>query len=814
MVNRQSWLNNTKNLGSAGTLDGDELIRLVDDPTGTPASKQTTVTGISNRVVTDLGSLGYTIEWAGPWQISTSYNLQEATEYSGSSYICILAHTSTLLNRPGTGVDWQTYWDVLALEGDISQASDYVTQAGLYATQALQARDDILSSLSSATNAIIYSTYADANAALGSLSEDDVVEVMIDETRSDSRTRYIVQSNALVYVLTLPRLIGITPTKLSTEYDDTESLKRAITEAGPGGVIDLLPGALYEVSSEVIPLQNQKIFGNGATIKKRNQIVVTTTTAITADVTTSVTLSDASEFRVGMQVSFIKSGVSRISAVYPTDVSTIRTITNISGDTITLNAAPTITAVVGSTCFLAFSSLNCLNSNTTVRDVIFDGNYANWPHGVWSVISEVLTGSLTTNCIIENCVIQNFPGEGITTYGDYSSIKTCYFKNGNGNGVHLSDCDSVKIYGCTFVNLNEETDIGHPDGAIAWSLGCTHTQIINNVMINCMAGVGGLDNVASSHAIISNNTIKDCVWFGINLGGSISNITISNNHIYNCGPTTGGDVASPSGSVSSPERGGIFFENVTGTDIQVFGNKIDGCSVYMSMNSVSRRTSVFDNIIIGAILISGFHARFTNNIITKTFKVGPSKWVKISNNQIHAPGNTTDLMLSVYSTTDYEDLEINNNIIIGGSYGISLGSAILSLKNVSVNGNVLFDQTTRGISAGSSTATVENVSISDNKIRVGSAALSGYSGILSSIEKITIKGNDLSNEIGASSRVAVNSISSSATKTIIFNNVITGSWSNAVSMVVDSGAFFINNFVDSGTIGSGTGNTISGTVTI
>ena len=51
------------------------------------------------------------------WVISTLYAVDAALSHSGSSYRCILQHTSGGTSEPGTGVSWLTYWQLLAEKG-------------------------------------------------------------------------------------------------------------------------------------------------------------------------------------------------------------------------------------------------------------------------------------------------------------------------------------------------------------------------------------------------------------------------------------------------------------------------------------------------------------------------------------------------------------------------------------------------------------------------------------------------------------------------------------------------------------------------
>ena len=57
-------------------------------------------------------------EWQGAWVTSTAYVINDIASNNGSSYICILAHTSgDTDDEPGVGTVESTYWDDVALKG-------------------------------------------------------------------------------------------------------------------------------------------------------------------------------------------------------------------------------------------------------------------------------------------------------------------------------------------------------------------------------------------------------------------------------------------------------------------------------------------------------------------------------------------------------------------------------------------------------------------------------------------------------------------------------------------------------------------------
>lgn len=58
------------------------------------------------------------ILWQGEWEVLTEYNVDDAVQNYGSSYICIKDHKSTQETRPPIGVRWRQYWDIIALRGE------------------------------------------------------------------------------------------------------------------------------------------------------------------------------------------------------------------------------------------------------------------------------------------------------------------------------------------------------------------------------------------------------------------------------------------------------------------------------------------------------------------------------------------------------------------------------------------------------------------------------------------------------------------------------------------------------------------------
>lgn len=84
-----------------------------------------------------------------------------------------------------------------------SEASTSAYNASVSSASAATSASNAIAAANASGNVIIYNTKAAANAALSGLAEGQVIEVIVDESRSNQRTRYRKTSGAYVYLLTL-----------------------------------------------------------------------------------------------------------------------------------------------------------------------------------------------------------------------------------------------------------------------------------------------------------------------------------------------------------------------------------------------------------------------------------------------------------------------------------------------------------------------------------------------------------------------------------------------------------------------------------
>lgn len=686
------------------------------------------------------------------------------------------------------------------------------------ASAAITARDAAIAAASAAGPVAIYQTYALADAATG-LSVGDVVEVMIDETRANSRTRYVVDGGGdLDYVLTLPRMIGVTPVRGPDDYDDTASIQAAIDAAGVGGLVTLMPGVTYTVSARCTMLDRQTLDLCGATVKMCDQVQTTTTQAVTS-ATTSFTVADASAFRVGMAVVLAKAGVARASLVYQTSLSTSDArITDISGNTITISTTLNITGTFASGSTLVNAYIPIMHASlTTLRDGTLDGNRANRPWARWEVdyLSEFPIGSF--GCTIERVRLQNAPGEGVGWFGNGHRVINCKFLTLGGNGVHFSDAVHPLVHGCWFESGNLDTAVGHVNGAVAWSNGITHATITDNYCTGFMAGIGSFDETDTDATITGNTITGNKVW-GVYVAAGAARLVLANNRITN-------NRLDPSlvAGLGYSSTGGVFFNSVTGSDYLLEGNQIDEAgapyALYTVGTGAAKRLSISNSQIVGHVLLGGVsNTVVTDSHIKGKVSLDSADGLRLSDTIIDLAGDTSAIAVSLYGSAAYRDVMLSGLTIRGGVYGISVSTSATEISDVRIADCLLQDQSNRGISITNTAAAVRGLSVTDCLVATGPSSVAGYSAILANPAKVTLARNIVENEggLGAGSRIAINysAAAGAGAGGVIQDNIVRGDWANAIALAANAGAWVINNVVDSGTVGSATGNTISGTVTI
>jgi len=584
------------------------------------------------------------------------------------------------------------------------------------------------------------------------------------------------------------------------EVDDTVAINSALSS----GVkqINFLAGKTYLVSSGLFVPDNVKIISNGAGIKRDSQHVTSITAAIAKNVTLTFGVSDSSGFKVGQTIAITKNGVSRSSLVYGVSLSRVRKIIAISANLITIDLPFDIDSAAGGVCFVAYSVMT-LGENATASGFIFDGNRDNWSFNRWEVISEIVTAQGKKDQDIKNNTFVNSPSESILVYGENTTISGNRFNSINGNAIHLSGAIGCVIEKNQAVNGNIDLDVGHQDGFVSFSNLNRNVLVSGNVASSFISGVGALNNT-DADITISANDFYNMYCFGIEGGAGVANILISKNRIKNVATQV-------EKRPLSPYFGGIVFIGLSAVNYTICENIIDGVndnkSIAISGTGTSKKNLIVNNNILGGdALIVGVNGwALDSNVIDGDLKIGATDSGVVSRNKINVLA--TQVAISLNASAEYKDLDINNNIIDGGVYGVSLTTSAISYKSVNISNNKLINQTTRSISLDTYGGVVSGLQFNNNEVICGSAATTSFNGFVVKANGVTIKNNTLVNQGAKASKTAINCAGIAvAGLSVVSANEIRGEWANAIILTANSGINVAFNNLEFGIISNQAGN--------
>ncbi len=346
--------------------------------------------------------------------------------------------------------------------------------------------------------------------------------------------------------------------------DDKTAITNAITAAGIGGVVSLTPGKVYLTKGTLRFLDQQRVRGNGATIKRCNAITTTLTVAA-ADAATTITVADATKFAVGDTIMIIDStspfgGTGRReNSLAGSTNSTPQAITLINGNVITLdNGGVNLPAngnlntagqfPIGATVLKHFDliSVSSANTNNLFENLVVDGNKANNSLTYSWVVNPNFTAT-GSNCRVVGCVFKNAPNENIFI-NNYSTIEDCYGYDLNGSFAHVTNTVAADYDGNNFIINNKLRNVciisstisEHNEGAITFSALAQKTFIIGNTLDTCgnafAAKLSGGVASPDFDVYIRNNTVSNTngVFEAEGDDQTLENIHITNNQFVNC----------------------------------------------------------------------------------------------------------------------------------------------------------------------------------------------------------------------------------------------------------------------------------------
>lgn len=354
----------------------------------------------------------------------------------------------------------------------------------------------------------------------------------------------------------------------------TASWNTAIKYAGAGGTINAVPKYVYPQTDEIIPLLNQTINGNGATLQRQHEASVLNTAIVNSTDMTITVASIPSTWKVG---DFLQIWVTQSSVG-----CTLRNkITNITGNVVTLQYAVgtgqynsqtswaigtahvrkvfhQITGVIN-TAYTTNGSL--LSSEFEINNLNFDGNYSITSDNVyWGVNTGIFAQSYNQHIKIIGCQFLNMPNDIVNGHGFY--ITKCFAKNSNNSFVHLSgdySVDPKQIDSHIFDNSTDSTNrilsatgSMHSEGVITLSFSGGYVSIHDNNFkggLDCALGMlsysPSTQSGASRYLLFHHNkcfNFSGCfAGYNITSGGQLmkpGNIIIDDNIFSNCKTTS------------------------------------------------------------------------------------------------------------------------------------------------------------------------------------------------------------------------------------------------------------------------------------
>jgi hypothetical protein len=487
-----------------------------------------------------------------------------------------------------------------------------------------------------------------------------------------------------VFGSSYPASVSVTPEQYGAVGNGTTNDTAAFLLAIASGktVVGTL-GKTYRIDGTLTLSANQVFEGNGCLLIRAGfpftggQSVGTTTTAINGS-TTSVVVTDGSQFVIGMWITFHKGAQPNIGWDIDNATQNLRTISNptrisnIVGNTLTVSSAPLANvSFTGTTDVTTNFPMLVLSAGSIARNLNIDGRKSVFPSTMWATDQEIELLS-APGAIVENCNILNAAGEGImVSASDYAKIKNCTITAPAGNGIHLSGSIGVLIDGCTISSPNQVTKVGHVMGGVGWSNVVSHTTVTNCYFYGGI-GIGGIDSVDNSDTSITENTFNNCtlaIKWETSAGGTTPLRTlVSNNRMYNC--------------VS------VSFNGELG---------VQSADVVFSNNIMYKTNLIFDD---SANLLC------TGNFISL----------------IDITDQTS--MGCVALSTNSGRCIVSENEFVGGNYAVS---ATASSTDILITQNIMYNQYHWGILLGSSASGVYE--IANNIIRNTSAAYASYYGI-------------------------------------------------------------------------------------
>lgn len=333
-------------------------------------------------------------------------------------------------------------------------------------------------------------------------------------------------------------------------YNDRDRVQSAIQVGGYGAVIQFLKNKEYEIDIQCELLTGQTLQGNNCILKRAD--TPTSLVASTASSgASSVTLSDASDFRAGQTIMFVNPAATYGGTGYDEGVGVISShkITDITGNVVTF------TNTLGSSVpsgYRAITTVNIMGSSSgdslglyTIHQINFNGNKVGNPYCYdWRYGATLYIPNTDWQTLIENCYFYDTPAENI--FAGACKLINCRYSELNGSFIHFSAnanrAATTVVDKCFGVGSNRATNavMNHSEALITTSANTTNVRISNCNFIDGDEAIMTSDSYDDFDYSVENTNCEDFKWVVLcATGGGIpvrKNIRINNNTFYNCGP--------------------------------------------------------------------------------------------------------------------------------------------------------------------------------------------------------------------------------------------------------------------------------------
>ena len=497
-------------------------------------------------------------------------------------------------------------------------------------------------------------------------------------------------------------------------YNDRDRIQNAIDLVGLSKLFHLNLGTNKEylidkaLSCYSLLLQDRNgiIEGNHATLKRSDSPLTTTASwALTAS--TTITLADASNYRVGQNICVLNT--AKPNGGFGYNEFKLYAITGISGNIASVKFLTGDTSSIASPAPVILETTLLENKGytgeITVQNLNVNGNKLNGGAGTrytkdWRFNNGLKLGTGVDKFLVQNCKFWDAPSENVM--GTFGAMRDCSGVNLDGSFYHYSmstpshslanRLKGVVIDSCFVDGVCLSTDAvsDHCEAVITPSLYCEYVKIVNCTFKNGAEWIFQFDPITANtdqKYVISNNVFENfkSIVKQINGVAGFDNrsdgLSITGNTFYNCGDMVFYD----KGTLKNVYTGYSF------NDININSNIFVGSRFYFNsctnLNFQNNkvlfrdelactypdfgRAEIDSNPPLSAITFSKCQKfKFTGNTVenqrTDNEKLSVGVYVPFVDLKIMKDGS------GVNTNTYYEQgMDISDNAILGFHYGIN-----------------------------------------------------------------------------------------------------------------------------------------------